>query len=150
MVKIKKISSGADHFVLLSKCGRLYTMGNNEQNQLARPSRCLRYYNEMIPKYIQNNCIDAWATPYATFVKNKNDNRVYACGLNNHGQLGVYNILNNPISYMYHISCFIRNKYRYTGHVNCTNRCRYRKNMWWRNAYSVFVGNWRNIFLRQF
>ncbi|AAQ96450.1 hypothetical protein [Neodiprion sertifer nucleopolyhedrovirus] len=97
MVQIKKISSGADHFVLLSKCGRLYTMGNNEQNQLARPSRCLRYSNEMIPKYIRNNCIDAWATPYATFVKNKNDNRVYACGLNNHGQLGVYNIFNNPI-----------------------------------------------------
>lgn len=85
---IVKISSGADHFALLSKRGRIYTMGCNEQNQLGRSVRCLRFRNEMKPHMICGSYENVWTTTYATFAKSIRNQHIYACGLNNSRQFG--------------------------------------------------------------
>ncbi|CAL8097146.1 unnamed protein product [Calicophoron daubneyi] len=98
--RIIKIASGQDHLVLLTDDGRLYTMGCGEQGQLGRiaerfartggrsgmnlllqPSEC------RVRGAVRFS--DAWAGGFATFARCQSTGAIYACGLNNYGQLGL-------------------------------------------------------------
>lgn len=94
------IKSGADHLVLLSSSGKVFTVGCAEQGQLGRVS-CRSSSGEtrrgkgqllkpgmVIARHI--NFIDAiWTTTYCTFVRNRANGSVYGFGLNNYNQLGI-------------------------------------------------------------
>lgn len=99
---VTKIASGADHLVMLTSDGDLYTCGCAEQGALGRVS--IRFSSResrqgmshlLVPGRITLNkrpkChfVDVWATTYCTFAKEKNKG-IYACGLNNHHQLGKF------------------------------------------------------------
>lgn len=94
------IKSGADHLVLLSADGSVYTVGCAEQGQLGRVSlrsasgETRRGKGQLLEpglvKARNVNFIDAiWTTTYSTFVRNRANGSVYAFGLNNYNQLGI-------------------------------------------------------------
>lgn len=92
--------SGADHLVMLSNIGKVYTVGCAEQGQLGRVSsrsssgetrrgkgQLLEPGLVIAPKL---SFIDAiWTTTYCTFVRNRSNGLVYGFGLNNYNQLGI-------------------------------------------------------------
>ncbi|CAH8463465.1 unnamed protein product [Dicrocoelium dendriticum] len=99
-IRVIKIASGQDHLVCLTEEGRLYTMGCGEQGQLGRiaerfartggrsgigallhPTEC-RVRGSV-------RFSDVWAGGYATFARCQASGSIYACGLNNYGQLGL-------------------------------------------------------------
>ncbi|VDK22395.1 unnamed protein product [Taenia asiatica] len=97
---VVKIASGQDHLVCLTEEGRLLTMGCGEQGQLGRiaerfskdggrngfdlllqPGECrLRGCKRFV---------DVWAGGFATIARCMNSGVIYACGLNNYGQLAL-------------------------------------------------------------
>lgn len=94
------IKSGADHLVLLTKAGFVFTVGCAEQGQLGRVSvRWSTRENRQGTKHLLEPAIvkskhfphiDAiWTTTYCTFVRNKDTKAIYGMGLNNYNQLGV-------------------------------------------------------------
>lgn len=97
-VKVVKIASGADHLVLLSEGGQVYTCGCGEQGQLGRMSqRSAERGNRhgintlLVPAIVMFKKSELfeniWAGSYCTFAKsNKGD--IYAFGLNNYNQIG--------------------------------------------------------------
>lgn len=98
-VKIVKIASGADHLVLLSDDGHVYTCGCAEQGQLGRVSartagRNSRRYGIgtlLSPGLIEckiKQFSDIWAGTYCTFAKEFPTGNIYAFGLNNYYQIG--------------------------------------------------------------
>ena len=99
-----KVSSGNDHVVILTDQGDLLTFGCAEQGQLGRVPECfssrggrkgvqtlldpqpIRFRKlKGIPK---PKFLDVFCGTYHTFARAQ-DNRLYAWGLNNYGQLGV-------------------------------------------------------------
>ncbi|KAM7532537.1 hypothetical protein Aperf_G00000130164 [Anoplocephala perfoliata] len=95
-----KIASGQDHLVFLTDEGLLFTMGCGEQGQLGRiaerfakdggrngiglllqPGEC------RIRGFKRFN--DVWAGGFATIARCANTGVIYACGLNNYGQLAL-------------------------------------------------------------
>lgn len=94
------IKSGADHLVMLSAFGKVYTVGCAEQGQLGRVSsrassgESRRGKGQLLAPGVVNarniNFIDAiWATTYCTFVRVRSNGTVYGFGLNNYNQLGI-------------------------------------------------------------
>ncbi|CAH0598770.1 unnamed protein product [Chrysodeixis includens] len=91
------IASGGDHLVILSTSGAVYTMGCGEQGQLGRlsqrsASRDARqgFSALLVPSKVtlKAGASRVWAGYHATVVLDNND-RLYAWGLNNYGQLGI-------------------------------------------------------------
>ena len=99
-----KIASGSDHIVILTDQGDLLSLGCAEQGQLGRVPECfssrggrkgvqtllepqpIRFRKvKGVPK---PKFVDVFCGPYHTFARAQND-RLYAWGLNNYGQLGV-------------------------------------------------------------
>ncbi|THD27065.1 Regulator of chromosome condensation [Fasciola hepatica] len=100
--RVVKIASGQDHLVCLTDDGRLYTMGCGEQGQLGRiAERFARTGGRsgMNALLQPAECrvrgavrfSDAWAGGFATFARCQSTGQIYACGLNNYGQLGLLN-----------------------------------------------------------
>ncbi|XP_068149326.1 regulator of chromosome condensation [Drosophila tropicalis] len=92
------IASGADHLVILTNTGKVYTVGCAEQGQLGRISersvsgegrrgkRDLLRPDQLIVK--RSKPIEAiWATNYCTFLRESITNTIWAVGLNNYWQL---------------------------------------------------------------
>uniref|UniRef100_A0A1B0FK39 RCC1-like domain-containing protein n=1 Tax=Glossina morsitans morsitans TaxID=37546 RepID=A0A1B0FK39_GLOMM len=92
------IASGADHLVILSCAGKVYTIGCGEQGQLGRVSlrsasgEGRRGKTELLKpgqvvikyaKFIET----IWATTYCTFLKETSSGNIWAFGLNNYKQL---------------------------------------------------------------
>ncbi|KAL3319269.1 Regulator of chromosome condensation [Cichlidogyrus casuarinus] len=98
--KIIKIVSGQDHLVLLTEDGRLLSMGCAEQGQLGRIAErfCrdggrsgLDHLLQPAECRIRGNIrfSDVWAGGFATFARCAYTGSIYACGLNNYGQLSL-------------------------------------------------------------
>ncbi|XP_055309663.1 regulator of chromosome condensation-like [Sitodiplosis mosellana] len=94
------IKSGADHLVMLSALGKVFTVGCGEQGQLGRVSsrassgETRRGKGQLLQPGLVTarniNFIDAiWTTTYCTFIKNRANGTVYGFGLNNYNQLGI-------------------------------------------------------------
>ncbi|PSN52909.1 Regulator of chromosome condensation [Blattella germanica] len=97
-----KIASGADHLVMLTDDGQLYTCGCGEQGQLGRvtergASRGSRQglAHLLLPALVtfkprhKPEFEDVWAGTYCTFAKEKSKGDIYVFGLNNYNQLGL-------------------------------------------------------------
>lgn len=106
------IASGADHLVILTCSGKVYTMGCAEQGQLGRVSlrsasgESRRGKTELLrPGLVRlkrGKPIEAiWATTYCTFLKESGTSIIWAFGLNNYKQLGYSkedSVIVNPIN----------------------------------------------------
>ncbi|KAH8302184.1 hypothetical protein KR044_003781, partial [Drosophila immigrans] len=92
------IASGADHLVILTTAGKVYTVGCAEQGQLGRISersvggegrrgkRDLLRPDQLIIK--RTKPFEAvWATNYCTFLRESQTDIIWAFGLNNYKQL---------------------------------------------------------------
>lgn len=102
-IKVIKIASGADHLVLLSENGRIYTCGCGEQGQLGRIAARKASRNTrqgmgplLIPGLVEFKVskklefADIWAGTYCTFAKEYHKGDIYVFGLNNYYQIGKY------------------------------------------------------------
>ncbi|XP_050438478.1 regulator of chromosome condensation-like [Adelges cooleyi] len=98
MRNVKKIASGINHLVMLSK-NKVYTMGCGDEGQLGRI--CQRHSNResrvgkqllLIPQLLslRKKVEDIWANYDTTFLR-LSDSTVYSFGLNAYGQLGIEN-----------------------------------------------------------
>ncbi|XP_063708590.1 regulator of chromosome condensation [Culicoides brevitarsis] len=95
------IASGADHLVILTQAGKIFTVGCAEQGQLGRlgiraaSGESRRGKTHLLsPELVQIKfgrvVADAiWASTYCTFLREKDTNKIYAFGLNNYNQLGL-------------------------------------------------------------
>ncbi|XP_047105720.1 regulator of chromosome condensation isoform X2 [Schistocerca piceifrons] len=94
-----KIASGADHLVMLTNDGHIYTCGCGEQGQLGRVSEraanrsCRQGLGHLlVPAPVPINprsklgFEDIWAGTWCTYAKAQN--HIYVFGLNNYSQLG--------------------------------------------------------------
>ncbi|TMW52541.1 hypothetical protein DOY81_002366 [Sarcophaga bullata] len=92
------IASGADHLVILTCQGKVYTVGCGEQGQLGRVSlrsasgEGRRGKTELLrPGLVtvkRGKPIEAiWATNYCTFLRESQTEKIWAFGLNNYKQL---------------------------------------------------------------
>lgn len=101
-IKIAKIASGADHLVMLTQNGRVYTCGCGEQGQLGRvASRTADRHNRhgvehlLKPDLVEFKVSkklefgDIWAGSYCTFAKEYKNGDIYVFGLNNYHQIGL-------------------------------------------------------------
>ncbi|XP_030371886.1 regulator of chromosome condensation [Scaptodrosophila lebanonensis] len=92
------IASGADHLVILTTSGKVYTVGCAEQGQLGRISErsvsgegrrgkrdLLRPDQLMLKRAKPIEAI--WATNYCTFLRESQTETIWAVGLNNYRQL---------------------------------------------------------------
>ncbi|XP_060807951.1 regulator of chromosome condensation [Amyelois transitella] len=93
------IASGGDHLVILTTSGSVYTMGCGEQGQLGRLSQrsATRDARQgfsalLVPSKVtlKGGARAVWAGYHATFALHAGgQDRVFAWGLNNYGQLGI-------------------------------------------------------------
>ncbi|XP_068993941.1 regulator of chromosome condensation isoform X1 [Neodiprion pinetum] len=108
-VKVIKIASGADHLVLLTGKGQVYTCGCAEQGQLGRVAarsadRHSRYgiTHLLTPGLITLKATkkllfqDIWTGLYCTFVKEYHHGEIYVFGLNNYYQIGLTEAIVHP------------------------------------------------------
>ncbi|CAH0403640.1 unnamed protein product [Chilo suppressalis] len=92
-----EIASGGDHLVVLSTSGAIYTMGCGEQGQLGRLSQrsasrdARQGFSALLTPgkvTLKGGASRIWAGYHATFAMHTNE-KMYAWGLNNYGQLGI-------------------------------------------------------------
>ncbi|XP_075987521.1 regulator of chromosome condensation 1 isoform X2 [Anticarsia gemmatalis] len=92
------LASGGDHLVILSTSGAVYTMGCGEQGQLGRLSQRSASRDArqglsalLVPSKVtlKAGASRIWAGYHATFVLDANNEKMFAWGLNNYGQLGI-------------------------------------------------------------
>lgn len=99
--KCVSIASGADHLVILTERGHIYTIGCAEQGQLGRVSsrsaggESRRGKTQLLQAehvQVKNGKVLAdaiWATTYSTFLRDKSTGKIYGFGLNNYSQLNI-------------------------------------------------------------
>lgn len=99
--KCVSIASGADHLVILTERGHIYTIGCAEQGQLGRVSlrsaggesrrgKTQLLQAEHVSVKSGKVLADAiWATTYCTFLRDKTTGKIYGFGLNNYSQLNI-------------------------------------------------------------
>ncbi|KAL7058803.1 hypothetical protein AAHC03_012920 [Spirometra sp. Aus1] len=98
--RVVKIASGQDHLVLLTEDGRLFTMGCGEQGQLGRIAERFakdggRNGLDLLLQPAECRLrgavrfLDVWAGGFATIARSLPSGVIYACGLNNYGQLAL-------------------------------------------------------------
>lgn len=99
--KVVDIASGADHLVLLTQSGNVYTIGLAEQGQLGRvPQRaCSGESRRGKTQLLQPGLIiikgktfvadGIWTTTYCTFMREHGTSSIFGFGLNNYNQLGL-------------------------------------------------------------
>ncbi|XP_055844135.1 regulator of chromosome condensation [Episyrphus balteatus] len=106
------IASGADHLVILTCNGKVYTVGCAEQGQLGRVSirsasgESRRGKTELLQPGLvtikKGKHIEAiWAATYCTFLRESGSSIIWAFGLNNYKQLGYpkdESVIINPIN----------------------------------------------------
>ena len=94
-----KLVSGNDHVAILTETGNIYTFGCGEQGQLGRIKECFSHRGGrrglsllLTPQIVRfkskQKFKDIFSGSYHTFAVTKDDDDVYAWGLNNWGQLG--------------------------------------------------------------
>ncbi|CAH2062022.1 unnamed protein product, partial [Iphiclides podalirius] len=92
------VPSGGDHLVVLSTTGSVYTMGCGEQGQLGRLSQrsasrdARQGFSALLAPskvILKGGASRVWAGYHATFVLDANNDKMFAWGLNNYGQLGI-------------------------------------------------------------
>ncbi|CAG5093829.1 Similar to RCC1: Regulator of chromosome condensation (Mesocricetus auratus), partial [Cotesia congregata] len=101
-IKIVKIASGADHLVMLTDRGRVYTCGCAEQGQLGRiPPRSVDRHSRnallhiltpgLVGFKVSRNLVfdDIWAGQYCTLTRDRKTGDIWAFGLNNYHQIGL-------------------------------------------------------------
>ena len=100
-IRAVDIASGADHLVILTSKGGVYTIGCGEQGQLGRLSvrtatgesrrgKSSLLQPDLITKKrgsFKANAI--WATTYCTLLREHGTSQVFAFGLNNYNQLAM-------------------------------------------------------------
>lgn len=99
--KCVSIASGADHLVILTERGHIYTIGCAEQGQLGRVSlrsaggesrrgkTQLLHPEHVLVKFGKVLADAIWATTYSTFLRDKATGKIYSFGLNNYSQLNI-------------------------------------------------------------
>jgi len=105
----KKVASGNDHTIILTNDGVIYSNGSGEQGQLGRVKECFghRGGRRGLDKVLSPQIVrlrkkiyfsDIFCGSFCTFALSREDNLVYAWGLNNYGQLGSGNTVDyfNP------------------------------------------------------
>lgn len=108
--KAVKIASGANHVVILTEKQQLFTFGSGEQGQLGRISehfsvrggrkgiKLLLTPSMVRFKKLHGNEVkfsDIFCGSFNTFAVTSDRKTIYACGLNNFGQLGVGDNINH-------------------------------------------------------
>ncbi|XP_065662391.1 regulator of chromosome condensation [Hydra vulgaris] len=94
-----KVVSGNDHTVILTSGGLIYTSGTGEQGQLGRIKECFGHrggrrgleiiLSPQVVRFRKKQFFsDIFAGSFCTFALSRDNNDVYAWGLNNYGQLG--------------------------------------------------------------
>jgi regulator of chromosome condensation len=99
--KSVQVASGADHLVIMTSAGKVFTIGCGEQGQLGRVSSRTATGESRRGKtgllkpnliFVKNQPFLAdgvWATTYCTFMRQHGTGKVFAFGLNNYNQLGI-------------------------------------------------------------
>ncbi|KAL4706173.1 hypothetical protein ACJJTC_015041 [Scirpophaga incertulas] len=92
------IASGGDHLVILTTSGSVFTMGCGEQGQLGRLSQrsatrdARQGFSALLTASrvtLKGGASRVWAGYHATFALDAANDKVFAWGLNNYGQLGI-------------------------------------------------------------
>jgi len=89
--KLRKIASGAHHTLALTHSGKIYAWGDPESGKLGRVVNTRNKNNNalMIDRVnASHHPVDIYAGNHHSFYVSQ-QGKVYAWGLNNHGQLGV-------------------------------------------------------------
>ncbi|KAI0990248.1 hypothetical protein GJ496_009582 [Pomphorhynchus laevis] len=87
-VKIKCISSGSDHLLMLGCDKKVYAIGCSEQGQRGDVPR--DKWLTVLPLFGKNKiCVNIWTGYYASFVQVESSHDIIAFGLNNYCQLGI-------------------------------------------------------------
>jgi len=87
-LRIKKAASGAHHTLLLSQCGKVFGLGDNQCNQIGRSGVTRKSKAEVDPMRIEKlqpkKATDIFCGNYHSFYLN-DKHQVFSWGLNNHG-----------------------------------------------------------------
>lgn len=94
--RIKKISAGMNHLIMIDDKFHMWSLGANESYQLGRinserfPKRCLniQQISTNLPRKLNNKFIEAFSGGYHSFSLNTNK-ELYGWGSNYNGQLGM-------------------------------------------------------------
>ncbi|KAI6227958.1 Regulator of chromosome condensation [Aphelenchoides besseyi] len=100
-IRVVKIAAGENHLVMLSSDGEIMTFGEGSMGQLGRSTRSSlirgnymadvtgkKLVTKVMEKMKEVKFVDIFAGGYWT-VGRAEDNRLFACGLNNYAQLGL-------------------------------------------------------------
>lgn len=89
-IRLRKVASGAHHTLALTVDGKIYAWGDPESGKIGRMLNTRNKDKQalMIEKVGAKDAVDVWAGNHHSFYSNSKG-KVYAWGLNNHGQLGV-------------------------------------------------------------
>ena len=89
---VKKVSCGINTLFILTNNGDVYACGQNNYGQLGLGDTTNRNVPTLIPNF--SNIIDINTSSYYHTLFLTENEEVYACGLNNKGQLGIGNTTN--------------------------------------------------------
>ena len=95
VITITQIACGANHTIFLASDNKVYSCGNNDFGQLGLNSTEVKITEPTEIAFFTNNVITitqiACGADYTIFLAN--DNKVYSCGNNSNGQLGINSLI---------------------------------------------------------
>ena len=97
-MKLKKVASGSDHTLALSKCGTVYGWGDAESGKIGRMLNTRNKHHQAlkIEKVGAKKAIDIFCGKNHSFYINEKK-QCFAWGSNNYGQLGIANKLSTSV-----------------------------------------------------